>query len=237
MPGGADKRDQSVDDPAAGAPDGPVDRRPVLPLGPEPAGGLGSSLGLGLPMVPSGPAEQWPAGLWGLPMTQRRPPAQRRHRYDLTPPEVREAESRTVLQAAMAATTWAQWEAAQAATSSWGARITPVPWALDWQRNPAAPLPPGYVWLACLHLTWAGRAKDWQGKMTSAWEGRANRVVRPVSTAGDLCERCRVPIVQLANRTDPYPRLVIIADPGETVPAGAPEAVLAWARDRGFPVD
>jgi hypothetical protein len=168
----------------------------------------------------------------------RRSSPDRRHKYDLTPPEVREAESRTVLEAAMAATTWPEWEAAQATPSRWGARITPVPWALNYQRNPAAPLPPGFVWLACLCFTWAGRARAWRGQVVGDyWGSKRGREVGPAVKVGDLCDRCRVPIVQLANRTDDYPRVVIVADEGERIPPGAPEAVLAWCRGRGFPVD
>lgn len=167
-----------------------------------------------------------------------RPPATRRHRYDLTPPEVREAETRTSLQAAMAATTWAEWEAAQPAPSAWGSKVTPVPWALNWQRNPEAPLPPGYVWLACLCITWAGRPPSWRGQVGNYFgDDRRARQIGPAVKPGDICDRCRVPIVQLAKRTDPYPRVVVIPDPGETIPRGAPKAVLDWARRRGFPVD
>jgi hypothetical protein len=168
----------------------------------------------------------------------RRPSPTRRHRYDLTPPEVREREARTVLEAAMAATTWPEWEAAQAGLGMYGAKITPVPWALNWQRNPAAPLPPGFCWLACLCMSWAGRARTWQGQMVGDYWGRQRvRQVGPATKAGDLCDRCHVPIVQLTKRGDPYPRVVIIADEGETIPPGAAETVLAWARDKGFPVD
>jgi hypothetical protein len=168
----------------------------------------------------------------------RRPPPNRRHRYDLSPAVPDRPESRTVYQAAMAATTWAEWEAAQAQVSMYGARITPVPWALNWQRNPDAPLPPGHVWLRCLCLAWVGRPSSWRGEMGAEGFGRSyRRVVKPATSAGDICERCRVPIVQVAGRDVDYPRVVVIAPEGDRLPAGAAEAVLDWCRGQGLPVD
>jgi hypothetical protein len=89
-----------------------------------------------------------------------------------------------------------------------------------------------------LCLTWLGRPPDWTGKVEGDWFGRSGgRQVGPPVKVGVICDRCKVPVVRLAKRDDPYPKLVIIADDGEIVPPGALEVVLDWCRAKGFPVD
>jgi hypothetical protein len=64
-----------------------------------------------------------------------------------------------------------------------GALIPPLPAALDWQRDPAVPPPPGYVRVRCHCLRTVARPPDWRGRA----EGQT---VRPSFTVGSVCDRC-----------------------------------------------
>jgi hypothetical protein len=129
------------------------------------------------------------------------PGQQRKHRYapweDVAPPE-----PKTKAEAAALARTWPEWEAAQPGIGMYGGRVLGVPWALDWQRNPRALLPPGFIWVRCLCFATICRPSDWRGRVLGRTGGY--RAVRPAFTVGDRCGGCGAPYQRLERRDGPY---------------------------------
>jgi hypothetical protein len=149
------------------------------------------------------------------PQGWRRPPA--RGRQPSAPDGYR-----SWAEQAAAATSWAEWFAAERLGNPHGTPVHPVPWALDWQRNPAAPLPPGYVLARCLCLVTVARRPDWHGQVRDS-HGRLRFPVGPAVAVGDLCERtlgpdgawhgCGAPLRQIAHRGAPYVFDFLLRDP------------------------
>jgi hypothetical protein len=129
------------------------------------------------------------------------PGQQRKHRYapleDVPPPE-----PRTRAEAAALARTWPEWEEAQPGIGKFGGRVLGVPWALDWQSNPRAPLPPGFIWVRCLCFATVCRPPDWSAQVRTRNGGMQR--VRPSFTVGSRCDRCQAPYLRIEHRDDPY---------------------------------
>lgn len=100
------------------------------------------------------------------------------------------------------ARTWEEWEAAQPAIGYYGGRVLPIPWRLNWQRNPAAPIPPGYVKVHCLCGWTVCRPPEWRGRMTARNGG--SMAVKPAWTVGRQCETCGAPFQRLAHQGAAY---------------------------------
>lgn len=120
-------------------------------------------------------------------------PQRREHRYaPWAEPE--RPEPKTKAEAATMARTWAEWVAAQPAIGMYGGAVLAVPWRLDWQRNPAAPIPDGYVKVHCLC--------GWTICRPPEWRGKGNRP--PTVTVGSKCWTCAAPYQRLAHTGAPY---------------------------------
>lgn len=95
-----------------------------------------------------------------------------------------EPEARTPSQAR----TRAEWDAL--VPRGHNATIPSLPWRLDWQRNPKAPLPPGYALVRCLDGWTLVREPDARPK--------------PKLTIGSRCPDCKAPLLRIKDRRDPY---------------------------------
>lgn len=104
---------------------------------------------------------------------------------------------------AAAATTWEEWVASQVVGSAgqYAARVHPLPYALDWRRNPDAPPPPGCVWARCLCGVRPIREATWRRyRAICGW-----RLDDDPDTGERRWTGCAAPFVRVARPGDPYP--------------------------------
>lgn len=118
--------------------------------------------------------------------------------------------------------TWEEWLGPPRTATYHRRLMDHPPWTLDWQRNPAAPLPPGWVWGRCLCVAWAVRPPDFHGQVRDR-DYAIRFTVGPAVTLGDPCDVCQAPLRQVRRPADPYPWPFDLIDPdasGEVIQAG-----------------
>jgi hypothetical protein len=93
-----------------------------------------------------------------------------------------------------------------------------VDWTADWQKNPKAPIPAGWVWARCLCFAFLIRPPGWRDQVRT-YDGRILRTVSATVHVGDICPVCLAPILLIDRRSDPYRwPFVINTPPGRLVP-------------------
>jgi hypothetical protein len=171
---------------------------------------------------PTPPEPQWPVGVPGPAPVPRQPRARQRKKTQPLPSPRREPPPdprrtwKSLAEAREHARTWDEWLGAEASIGRYGASVAAPPWQLDWQRNPRAPIPPGWQWARCLCFATVVRPASWHGQVKDK-NLLITRSTGPAVRIGDLCDACGAPLVPIRRRTDPY---VIDLDP-PTGPAPA----------------
>jgi hypothetical protein len=123
----------------------------------------------------------------------------------------------TTREDAAAATTWEEWVASQQLGSAglYAARVWPLPYALDWQRNPDAPCPPGFVWARCLcNARPVREATVRRYRPVCGWQLSPEEETGAARYAG-----CGAPLVRVARPDDPYPAVWVGEPDDGTTPA------------------
>lgn len=112
-----------------------------------------------------------------------------------------------------AAQSWEAWLRGGDKIGRYGGQVDRPPHHLDWQRNTAAAVPPGFIWVRCLCFSLLVRPPSFHGQVRSHVTGAIVRTVGPAVTVGDPCPTCGAPLQRIVDRDDPYPWPFDLHDP------------------------